>query len=68
VILILPPIVVLIAEGGVSMSGGALVGAAVLVGFEIVCPLSSSFNMQAGLTLSADTRSFSILSFRDKTW
>jgi hypothetical protein len=36
---------VLIAEGGVGMSGGALVGVAVSVGFGIVCPLSFSFNM-----------------------
>jgi hypothetical protein len=40
-----PERVVLTAEGGADMSGGALVGVVVSAGFEIVCPLSSSLNM-----------------------
>jgi hypothetical protein len=62
-----PKHLVLVAEGGVGMPEGVVVGVVVVAGLKVVCPLSSLLNMYAGLTLSADTmmgllhtRSFSL--------
>jgi hypothetical protein len=69
-----PERLVLVVEGGGGISEGIVVGIAVVAGLKVSGPQWSLLNMEAGLSLSADTmmgfpgtRSFCV-SLRDKTW